>query len=727
MARKIFSRIGLRRDFNFSDLSDPKEALNNLLDTLIDDVDSTFISEDLDAIRNVFAEGLTSDGYQKVVGSAVETTDNNGINQAIIPRITYQNRLDKFEVISGDPRLNGGNGLTANYFNEDQVQNTTEVFTGISTGGAIPSDNFWEEGNFEYTGKVHPQTVNAAGGVKWEGFFIPTETGTYKFQLNSSFNYTSDFEAEGYTSGIGTYTEYARVGLAHTVTATTSGTNIVTIPLASLANVGYGMSVSGSGIREGTTIENIDGGQINRTTGVITLTNSNGDPITTANSNISVTFFRDPGTPVSNHFSTHVLEKYRRYRIRFRVFVPPGVSGFSIEKTANFDFTPPTGTSRDLRYHNLYSLDYDFSDDAKGSFNRFLDTSVLFGGGSIGGTTQPGYVKVKSSRKIDIKYVPKTSLAAITRRSFNASWSTGAKVIVLTDTTDIEIGNYIFGTGLTGNVHTPVRVVSVAINQFIVIDQNTTGSGSNQTLTVINHRGFVKRVTASASSGTLTMTNGDTAGLTGKMIAIWNGSTQYTGITTSGNNTQVTLDPSQGFGTRSVYFYHSRGLVDESLKTFCVPTETRCVVVTANATTGDTSLTVQSTAGIGNGWSVQGFAFNSGTTVNGAPSGNTINLSQAITKDIAAGANFTATNSGGNRQLCCPPTDTSPPFNATEEGLNTTASEPNLKLDDGNIKFDEFTATIDANKITTYSASDKSNNRLKFEVGNGTTYDILCV
>ena len=187
----------MRRDFNFSDLSDPKEALNNLLDTLIDDVNSTFISEDLDAIRNVFAEGLDSDGYQKVVGSAVETTDNNGINQAIIPRITYQNRLDKFEVISGEPRLNGGNGLTANYFNEDQVQNTTEVFTGISTGGAIPSDNFWEEGNFEYTGKVHPQTVNAAGGVKWEGFFIPTQTGTYNFQLNSSFNYTSDFEMKG--------------------------------------------------------------------------------------------------------------------------------------------------------------------------------------------------------------------------------------------------------------------------------------------------------------------------------------------------------------------------------------------------------------------------------------------------------------------------------------------------------------------------------------------------
>ena len=102
-------------------------------------------------------------------------------------------------------------------------------------------------------------------------------------------------------------------------------------------------------------------------------------------------------------------------------------------------------------------------------------------------------------------------------------------------------------------------------------------------------------------------------------------------------------------------------------------------------------------------------------------------LNQPIIKDIAAGANFTVTNSGGDRQLCCPPTDTSPPFNPTEEGLNTTASEPNLKLNDGNIKFDEFTATIDANKISTYSASDKSNNRLKFRGGDGVTYDLLCV
>ena len=37
MARKIYKRIGIRRDRNLADLSDTKQGLNSLLDTLIDD------------------------------------------------------------------------------------------------------------------------------------------------------------------------------------------------------------------------------------------------------------------------------------------------------------------------------------------------------------------------------------------------------------------------------------------------------------------------------------------------------------------------------------------------------------------------------------------------------------------------------------------------------------------------------------------------------------------
>ena len=47
MARKIYKRIGIRRDRNLADLSDTREGLNSLLDTLIDEPGNTFISEDL--------------------------------------------------------------------------------------------------------------------------------------------------------------------------------------------------------------------------------------------------------------------------------------------------------------------------------------------------------------------------------------------------------------------------------------------------------------------------------------------------------------------------------------------------------------------------------------------------------------------------------------------------------------------------------------------------------
>ena len=736
MTRKIFKRVGIRRDKNFADLSDPKEGLNNLLDTLVDDVGATFISEDLDAIRNIFASGLTSNEYRNFIGSAVEETDINGINNTVFPRITYQNRLDKFEVSSGTPRLNGGNGLTAKYFNEDQVENIdvagSDIFTGITTGGTIDSDTFWESGQFEYTGKIHPQLVNAAGGVQWEGFFVPTQTGQYGFSISGSLGFTADFETEGYTSGVGTYTEYSRVNLSKSSTGTTSGTDIVTItPISHTENIGVGMSVTGSGIRTGSKIKS---GGINRTTGAIQLENPDGDPITSIVSNTSISFTRSPGTTVSSSFRTYTLEKYRKYRIRFRFYVPPTVNPRGIEKRINFSFVPPgSETSIVLRYNNLYDLGYDFLESAKGSFNIFLDQSVLFGGNKedgteiIGGLTQPNYVRVQSNKKVDIKYKPKESFSDIIRKTFTATWSSGVKIIPLTDTTDIEVGNYLFGSGLTANTNTPVRVNSIVINKFITIDSNTTGSGSSATITVVNHRGFVKRVTASASGGTMNISApGNTTGLKSKQIAIWNGSTKFTGITTNGSGNQVTFSPSQGFGTRAVYFYESRGLIDKALNAFCIPAQTQCVLVNSAASSGATQLTVESVTGLNNGWVVQGFPFASGTTIT-AISGNTITLSQATTKNIVAGANFTATNSGADRQLCCPPTDTSPPFNAIEEGLESTSTSPNIEITGGNVVFDSLIATVNTSKITTYSATDKSNNRLQLKGGDGTTYNILCV
>ena len=73
----------------------------------------------------------------------------------------------------------------------------------------------------------------------------------------------------------------------------------------------------------------------------------------------------------------------------------------------------------------------------------------------------------------------------------------------------------------------------------------------------------------------------------------------------------------------------------------------------------------------------------------------------------------------------CPPVDTSPPFTPTEDGLETTSSFPNLKIDSGDVKFDALTVTSSIT-IDDYTAGDTSSKYLDLDA-NGVGYKILCV
>ena len=736
-SRKIYKRTGLRRDKNFADVSDSKQALNNLLNTLVDDGDATFISEDLDPIRTIFTTGITAGEYQGFIGSSVKETSADSGVFAVTPAITYQNRLDRFRVTSGEPRLNGGDGLTAKYFNQDQVEDSADVFTGITTGGIIKDDNFWESGNFDYTGKIHPQSVNAAGGVQWEGFFIPVQTGKYVFYTSSTLAFTSDFETEGYTSGIGTYTEWARVGVTTTFAgvSTTSGTDTVNIPLVNVPNVGAGMTVTASSnnrIKLGSKVVSVGGD------GTVTLENEGGDSNNSVGTTI-LSFERALGDGVSKSNTTYTLQRGQRYRIRHRFFAPPGTTSLrGLQRNIIFTYTQPGSTSSThLRYNSLYSLDYDFSDEAKGDINRFLDQSVLFGGNKedgterIGGTTQPEYVKVLTNKKVDIKYIPKESVTAIVRKTITGSWSAGGKIVDISDTTDIEVGNYIFGTGLTSDINTPVRVIQVVINKFVVIDAEATSDGSGVSLTFVNHRGFVKRVSGTGSGGNISFSSGsNNVGLKSKMLAIATGATQkYIGITTNGAS--VSYTPTSQSLTSPIYFYESRGLVDQGLQAFCPTTgvnETKCLMVTADASVGNTILTVADVGNVLINSTIQGFPFADGTTITGVNLGTgIISLSTGITKNIVAGSNFTTTLASEDKSLCCPPTDTSPPFNPTEEGLETiSGGTHNLRIIGGNLIFDNLIATVNSSNITALTGTNNSTKRVEFKGGDGVSYNLLC-
>lgn len=717
MTRKIFKKVGLRRDNNLGDLSNSTEALNNLIDTLVDDSQSTFISEDLDCIRGIYSAGLDNSGYSQIVGSAVQFTNSSGINVAFSPRITYQNRLDRFKTFSGNPRLNGGNGLTASYFNPNQV---FENSVGIFSGTPVKTDNFWENGNFQYSGKLTPESVDVNGGVQWEGYFIPSQTGVHNFYINSSACFTFDFETQGYVSGVGTYTEINRIGLTTSLSASgTINTNQITLTTASNTKfVGVGQSVSGVGINTGSVVASI-----NRTTGVVGLTPPSGNAVTATFTNENKTFFKTIGQDTSISHSTYILNAQQRYRFRARYYIPSSVDAITAQRNINFDYIAPTGGSTNLRYNNLYSLDYDFSDAAKGEFLNFVDNSIRFGGGTLGGILSNNYVKVKSSKKVDIKYQPKTSLADITKNTITGTTTINTNVISLSNTTNLEVGNYVFGTGIPENA----RIDQILINTAIIIDTLATASGSIS-LTFIDHRGFTKRIQGSASATTFTLSSGDTTDIKSGMILIGPTTQSYTGITTTSNTSTFTIAPSQSLGISTYYVYQSRGLVNESLNAFCNRTITKCLTVSANTPIGSTTIPVVDTTGVFNGWSVQGFYFAGGTIVNGAPPAGSIVINTPTTRALVAGANFTVTGDSGDRQLCCPPTDTSPPFSPTLDGLDTVSASPSLRIESGNVVFDAIKAVVSTSTIAPLlpdSSSYTSTSRISIQTPTG-TYKILC-
>lgn len=716
-----YKRIGIRRDRNLGDLQDKGLSLNNLLDTLVDGTSSTFITEDLDAIRNIFAYNLSSDGYRQIIGSRVQFTNNNGVNIDFLPRITYQNRLDKLKIFSGIPRINGGNGLTAKYYNKNQVfENTAAVFSGTP----IKQDNFWEEGNFNYSGKITPEAVDVNGGVEWSGYFIPTASGSHRFDISTSALMTLEFETEGYTSGIGTYTEHSRIGLSSTFVGSGGVGNAITLATPSNTKfIGIGQSVSNANIVVGTVVANYNTG-----TGVITFKPPSGsaNAITSTITSGNIVFSKAIGQDTQIFHTTYALEKQRRYHFRLRYYIPSSFNAINVVRNINIDILRPGASMDDaLRYNYLYGSDYDFSQSAKGDFNIFLDNSILAGGGTTLGSSSAssGYVKIKSTKKIDIKYSPKTSLVAITKATISGTTTNNTKVISIADTSGIEIGNFIFGTGIPENT----VVDDIIINTFIITSTASTASGT-PTLTFIDHRGFVKRGVGSISGTTLTLSSGNTTNLKSKMVVIGNGVTQYTGITSIVSGTAVMVSPSQTVGAGTTfYFYQSRGLIDEGLAAFCVPAVTRCMFTSSFIPSGTTTLNIVDTTGVANGMRVLGAQFASGTTVLSYTSTQIV-ISIATIAAIASGGNFTVTSTPaneGDRSLCCPPTDTSPPFTPTEKGLDTTVGFPNLKINGGNIKFDSLTATVSGGNITNIATNDASTKRLQIQTPKG-EFNILC-
>ena len=796
---KSYRRVGIRRDQNLGDLSSSSQGLENLLDSLVDTPGENFIVSDLNSIKNIFARGLETDNYQNIIGSSVKITVPTGETVAYDPRITYQNRLDKFEIFSGNPRFSGGNGLTANYYQNDQINFTTLTsfpYNNFSTGnpldpnkfesniflestseGEITGDNFWEHGEFRYTAKIHPQSVKANTGVKWEGYYIPRITGKTVFRVSSTGFYTFDFATDGYfednnknqtpasvSAGVETYTSYARVGMTTTIAATGNVGNVITIAVNKTQTVGIGMSVSGSNIDStgGLTpiVDNIDD-----TTGVITLTPISGQTNSvTGTLNNDVTFNRHLGTQIRKDFNSPILTAFEKYPIRIRYFHPQVAIGDTVLETQirNLDKqitihhrVPEASEINDLHFRYLYPSDYDFSEGAKGDFNKYYDESVLFGGTTIGKgigsrTSFNDYTRLKSTNKIDLKYKVKESLAKITKvDSRPGSLTNGSKIIGMDPTGSIEIGNYVFGI----NIPEKTTVEQITANNFIVVSNASTGTGT-ENLKFIDHRGFVKKVTGAHSgisiSGITPTLKATSQGPTTidtdvqvGMVAIGEKLNSYSQITSLTTNSMQISKNVADTGSADVYIYQSRGLKDNSIQNFCDRFNTtasgpkiRCLISNVSSTqpAGITTVKVSDLNGVAQGWELQGSYFttstdttaSAGIIVKSILANNVIELESGITRPMPTDAQFTAVSNENisqqneDYQLCCPPTDTSPPFDASEEGLNTTSTYPNFQLVGGNLIFDSLIIQDTNSNAKDANPSDTVNRKISIKTPSST-------
>ena len=238
------------------------------------------------------------------------------------------------------------------------------------------------------------------------------------------------------------------------------------------------------------------------------------------------------------------------------------------------------------------------------------------------------------------------------------------------------------------------------------------------------------------------------------MLVITSGSDvpAYTRVIQTVSDTQVRINLNSAFTGRDAYFYQSRGLINKSLDTFCVPAPGNtiiCKLIDVDANSGTDELTLANLTGVVVGQTVTGFGVADNTTVAEILPVNRIRLNNNLNANIKAGATVTiASAAEGDKSLCCPPTDTSPPFEPTNEGLKTPTANPDLIINQGNLIFDNLIATVnendytfpriaDGNGITVNNFSDyvigeRAENFLPINTGvdfsnpnSGTTYRIL--
>jgi hypothetical protein len=307
------------------------------------------------------------------------------------------------------------------------------------------------------------------------------------------------------------------------------------------------------------------------------------------------------------------------------------------------------------------------------------------------------------------------------------------------DNTDkIEIGNYVFDNDGT-IIEFGTRVKDIALNIGVFLSQYPKENSASIPVTFVDHKGLLGFDNATSyTSGGYSLTNVDPsviADLKLGDVVINSHTPQYTVVTRISGTTVTVSNPFSGNGTNvRSFFYRAKGLYNDSLAAYS--TGVFAAPTVSTSTSGSNTLTVAYTDSIVNGMVVQfGNKIAAGTTVSAInQTTKVITLSGAspITETIPPGQLivFAPAGTTDNKEICFTPLDISPPFIATESGMQSTVERPNLEIKPdggvaGELKFVGLSALGVTVAAVPNTPAPTYNTTLLIKDATGTSYNIL--
>jgi hypothetical protein len=708
MARPSFNNIGLRRDLNLADLANREAALDNLLNNLVTTDDgSTFDRNDLlDAIKDISNTNVsqTSIGLMQgltVKNTVLDTETGELVDEVATPLITVKNQVDTILATTNDPPFfNGGDGLTATFYEVDQIRDETALTinsTGsqVLTGSPVVTRKFWTNGLFEFSNKLDDTLGGGNGAIQWNGYYVPDSSGPSTFSIQSTgfiivefANSFGDLEIKKnvYKAERTVYSEEVDLEGDQVRTTRQQAATIVTGDVLIAAY-------------------DDDGNEVTLPSDRDIVVNSAGTTVITLSESISPTgigenwsFVFDCSDKIgTDEFSFSIvlpeLEKYVPIQMRITYWYP-GEDVQYFNKVLDVNLSTQLKSSGDLPYWYLYTEVGD--QEVEEGFKGFYDKRLLLGGGTIGPEdvlVSSQYNKWLSLKPLILKYDPPRIYSDALRAEYRYGVVSQSNVISNSSTSpytdNLEIGNIIISPVFpTGTFVTDISRNSIVIASELASEDNALD------IVFMDHRGYLGNSFATSSGDTVTVT--DTAGLLeGTVIvsenvtpSVNNNVYNYIRITEIINNRQFRTSENLNLtGSERIYYYSDKGLANRAYDNFCEGTIGAEIAITAS--NGDTYLTLNTVDGMAVNMVVQSAPFvpfdpdnNIITKIQEVnPAGypaNTIRITRALAhpdaKDMIAGITLVIApgDTTLNKEACVIPLNTAPPFVGTIDGLRTT-------------------------------------------------------